>query len=231
MKVIGIIGGIGPEATIDYYQKLLSTYDKLRPNQGLPAIIINSIDVKKALALVGAGQLEELAEYFLYEIARLAAAGAECGLMAANTPHIIFDELSRRSPIPLVSIIEATCAEAKRLGLKKAGLFGTRFTMQGQFYPQVFSRAGITLVVPAEQEQEYIHDKYINELIPGKFLAQTRNGMLAIAARLRQQEGIDGLILGGTELPLILSDSSSTGIPFLNTTQIQVNAILEKAMA
>jgi aspartate racemase len=230
MKVIGMIGGIGPESTVDYYKRLLAAYDKRRPNSGLPAIIINSIDVKKALALVGADQLEELAEYFLAEIGRLARAGAELGLLSANTPHIIFDELSRRSPLPLVSIVEATCAEAKRQGYKKVGLFGTRFTMQAQFYPRVFLREGIGLVVPTAEEQEYIHDKYVNELIPGKFSDQTRAGLVAIARRLKNA-GIEALILGGTELPLILTDSSAVGIPFLDTTEIHVNAVLEEALS
>ena len=230
MKVIGMIGGIGPESTVDYYKQLLAVYDKRHPNSGLPAIIINSIDVKKALALVGANQLDQLAEYFLRELGRLARAGAELGLLSANTPHIIFDELSRRSPLPLVSIVEATCAEAKRKGFKKVGLFGTRFTMQAQFYPKVFSREGIALIVPAADEQEYIHDKYVNELIPGKFLDQTRDGLLAIAQCLKAREGIEALILGGTELPLILVDHSAPGIPFLDTTEIHVNAVLDEAL-
>jgi aspartate racemase len=231
MKVIGMIGGLGPESTIDYYRRLLATHHELRPEGGAPSIIINSLDVKKGLAMVGANQLDQLTEYLVFEIERLARAGAECGLLSANTPHIVFDEVAGRSPIPLVSIVEATCAEAKRLGLRRLGLFGTRFTMQGHFFPKVFSRQGVGLTVPTTEEQDYIHDKYINELIPGQFLPQTREGLLAIAARMKQQDGIQALILGGTELPLILTDNSSLGIPFLDTTQIHVRAILAAAMA
>jgi aspartate racemase len=231
MKVIGIIGGIGPESTTDYYRRLLAAHDKRRPQEGNPAIFINSIDLKKVIRLVTENLLSDLTEYLLTEIKRLAGAGAECGLLSANTPHIVFDELARRSPVPLVSIVEATCAEAKRLGIKKVGLFGTRFTMQGQFYPEVFAREGIRLVTPAEEEQNYIHDKYMNELIPGIFLDQTRDHLLAIAARLKMQDGIEGLILGGTELPLILTDDSPVEIPFLDTTEIHVNAILDYALA
>jgi aspartate racemase len=229
MKTIGIIGGLGPESTIDYYRRLLAVHEERRSGDGAPAIIITSLDVKKGLALVEANQLGQLTDYLVFEVNRLARAGAECGLLSANTPHIVFDEVSRRSPFPLVSIVEATCAEAKRLGLKKLGLFGTRFTMQGRFYPDVFSREGVGLTPPTAAEQEYIHDKYVNELIPGKFLPQTREGLMAIAARMRNGDGIQGLILGGTELPLILTDSSSLGIPFLDTTQIHVEAILDFA--
>ena len=226
-KMIGMIGGLGPESTIDYYRRLLEAYAARYPEQGALPIMINSLDVKKGLAMVGANQLKELTDYLLEGIGRLAKAGATCGLISANTPHIVFDELAGKSPIPLVSIVEATCAEAKRRKAGKVGLFGTRFTMQAQFYPKVFSREGITLVVPKPEEQEYIHDKYMNELIPGKFLDQTREGLLKIARRLKHEEGIEALVLGGTELPLILTDSSALGIPFLDTTQIHVNAVVE----
>jgi aspartate racemase len=231
MKIIGMIGGLGPESTVDYYRRLLATYAALRPEGSAPSIIINSLDVKKGLAMVGNHQLGELTDYLVFEIERLARAGAEIGLLSANTPHIVFDEVARRSQIPLVSIVEATCAKAKSLGLKRLGLFGTRFTMQGRFYPDVFLREGVGLVVPQVDEQDYIHDKYVNQLIPGKFLPETREGLLAIAARMRAEDGIQALILGGTELPLILTDSTPLGIPFLDTTQIHVEAILEEALA
>jgi aspartate racemase len=229
MKIIGIIGGLGPESTIDYYRRLLATHHESRPEEGAPAIIITSLDVKKGLAMVAANELGELTEYLLVELERLARAGAECGLLSANTPHIVFDEVQQRSPFPLVSIVEATCAEAKAQGFKKLGLLGTRFTMHGRFYPDVFTREGIAFAVPTPTEQDYIHDKYLNELIPGQFLPQTREGLLAIAMRMKKEDGIEALILGGTELPLILTDSSSIGIPFLDTTQIHVNAILAYA--
>lgn len=230
MKIIGMIGGIGPESTIDYYKRLLEGTQKRNPGGPQPSIIINSIDLQKGLDLLGANKLNELTEYIVPEVMRLQSAGAEFGFLAANSPHIVFDDIARRSPIPLVSIVEATCAAAKTCGFKKLGLFGTRFTMHGRFYPEVFTRAGLSLVVPTADEQDYIHDKYLNELIPGKFLPETREGLLAIARRMRDQEGIQALILGGTELPLILTDESALGIPFLDTTQIHVNTILDHAM-
>ena len=229
MKTIGIIGGIGPESTIDYYRRLLAAYGQRRPGEAAPAIIINSIDVRKLLALA-AGQHDRLTEYLLDEIARLHHAGAQIGLLAANTAHVVFDEVSRRSPLPLVSIVAAASDRAKSLGLKRLGLFGTRFTMQGRFYPELFEREGLALVTPSADEQTYIHDKYMTELSPGQFLPQTRARLLKIASRMKQQDAIEGLILGGTELPLILTDSTPLGLPFLDTTEIHVNAILEQAL-
>ena len=113
----------------------------------------------------------------------------------------------------MISIVEATCDEAKKLGLQNVALFGTRFTMQGAFYPKVFSRAGITLLTPLPDEQALLHDKYMNELVKGVFLDETRKRMLSIAERMKREEGIEGLILGGTELPLILRGSGDIANP------------------
>ncbi|HLQ52226.1 MAG TPA: amino acid racemase, partial [Terriglobales bacterium] len=150
--------------------------------------------------------------------------------LAANTAHIVFDEVCRQSPIPLISIVQATCDAAKIRGLKKLGLFGTRFTMQGRFYPEVFSKEGIALAVPNQEEQAYIHDKYMSELIPGIFLPETRERLLAIVEALKKREGIEALILGGTELPLILRDATASCIPFLDTTKIHVESAIARLL-
>jgi aspartate racemase len=229
MKTIGIIGGIGPESTVAYYRAIISAYRERRPDGTYPSIIINSIDLKKMLELVGGNQLDEVTDYLVCEIERLAGAGAAVGLLAANTPHLVFDEVQRRSPLPLVSIVQATCDAARALGLKRPGLFGTRFTMQGRFYPDAFSKAGIELVVPDDTERAYIHDKYMGELVKGIFPPETREHLLAIIDRMKTRDGIDAVILGGTELPLILGDGAASGIPLLDTTQIHAKAIVDRA--
>lgn len=226
MKCVGIIGGIGPESTIQYYRSIVALYRELKQDGSYPSIIVNSIDMKKMLDPIGAGQLEAVTDYLVGEVQRLARAGADFGVLAANTPHIVFDEISRRSPIPLISIVQATCEATKDRGLERVGLFGTLFTMQGQFYSDVFSKEGITLVVPGQSEQEYIHDKYMSELVRGIILPETREGLLEIVGGMKEREGIQGLILGGTELPLILPDATARGIPLLDTTQIHARAIV-----
>jgi aspartate racemase len=226
-KTLGIIGGIGPESTIDYYRRIIALYRKLNQDGSYPAIIINSIDMKEMLDFIEANELAGLTNYLLREVHKLSKAGADLGLMASNSPHIVFDELSSQSPIPLLSIVEAACQATKELGLKRVGLLGTRFSMQGQYYPDVFSRAGITVITPGVDEQVYIHDKYMNELVNGVILPETRERLLEIVGRLKGQEGIEGLILGGTELPLILREESYQGLPFLDTTKIHV----ERAVA
>ena len=222
MKTIGIIGGIAPESTIEYYRLIIASYRRQRPDGSYPPVILNSIDMKKMLDLIGANKLAGVTEYLLGEVKKLAQAGADFGLLASNTPHIVFEDIQRQSPIPLVSIVEAACSATKTLKIKKAGLFGTRFTMQGRFYSEVFSREGITLIVPDLDDQDYIHDKYMSEFVHGVFLAETRERLLTIVDRLKKKEGIQGLILGGTELPLILRDAAGRGIPFLDTTRIHV---------
>lgn len=229
MKTVGVIGGIGPESTIEYYRYLIAAYRALKRDGSYPPIIINSVNLKVLVDLFEVNDLHQAAEYLVAAIQKLAGAGAEYGLIAANTPHIVFDEIRGRSPIPLVSIVEATCDAAKASGLKRLGLFGTRFTMQSQFYPKVFSAAAIALVLPQPQEQTYIHDKYMNELVNGIILPGTREGLLRIVDRLKEEEGIDGLILGGTELPLILGDVTNRGIRFLDTTRIHVQAMVARA--
>jgi aspartate racemase len=231
MKTVGIIGGIGPESTVEYYRLMIASYRERKRDGSYPSIMINSIDLKNVLGLIGANELAKLTEYLVGEVQKLARAGADVGLLAANTPHVVFDDIRRRSPIPLVSIVEAACEAARALGLKRLGLFGTRFTMQGRFYPEVFSREGITLAVPGHDEQAYIHDKYMRELVNGIVLPETRERLLSIVDRLKEREHIQGLILGGTELPLILRDVTDREIPFLDTTRIHVERALAQAFA
>lgn len=230
MKTVGLIGGLGPESTVDYYRSIIECYRELNPNQGNPSIIINSVDLNKMIELVTAGRFPEIVDYLSPEIDRLARAGANFGALTANTPHIVFNELRRRSGIPLISIVEATCEAAKEMGHKRVALFGTRFTMQGKFYPEVFEGSGVDLVLPSSEEQDYIHDKYMNELLKNLFLPETRDGFLAIAERLKTEEKVEGLILGGTEIPLLIKADQSN-LPLLDTTRIHVDAIVHAMIA
>ena len=230
MKPIGVVGGIGPESTIDYYRAMIAAYRERRSDGSYPAIVITSVDATAMLGALMRGDFETVTGMMVSELARLERAGAGIALLAANSPHVVFDQVQRRSPLPLVSIVEATRDEAVRLGLKRLGLFGTRYTMQGRFYQDVFAAAGLALVVPDEAEQAYIHDKYMSELVKGVLVAETRERLLAIVAQVKAREGIDGVILGGTELPLILREATASGIPLLDTTVIHAKAIVARAM-
>lgn len=231
MKTLGIIGGLGPESTLDYYQRIIALYRERTVDGHYPEFIIVSVDLRKGLDFMDANDLSGMANFLLEGISKLARAGADFGIISANTPHIVFDEVALKSPIPLISVVEATCAAAKAQSLKRFALFGTRYTMHANFYPKVFAREGIELLVPDPHDQDYIHDKYMNELIPGKFLAETRAGLLAIVDRMKGKSAIDGVILAGTELPLILRDADHNGIPFLDTTKIHCEAAVDQMLS
>src|SRR5882757_1467862 len=226
MRTIGMIGGLGPESTIDYYRSIIARYRARQPDGGYPHVVINSLDVDKGLAMLDAGRLDELADYLAAGLELLVRAGADLGFIAANTPHLVFDEVQQRSAIPLLSIVRATADHAKARGLKKVGLFGTGFTMRASFYPKELQRAGIGVVLPQESEREFIHRKYIGELLNNQFVPGTRTEILRIAHRMKAEEGVEALILAGTELPLLLRDSD-TAIEFLDTTVIHVEAIVD----
>lgn len=227
MKVAGIVGGIGPESTIEYYRFIIEAYRSKTVDGSYPHVIINSIDLKRMLDGIAAGRLDETAEFLSYELDRVSSAGADFAVLAANTPHIVFDKLKQRCKIPLISIVEATCRAAAAISLNRVGLFGTKFTMQGGFYQEVFKKASIDMIVPSEAQQEYIHNKYMNELVNGTLLEETKGKLVLIADEMRKKRGIQALILGGTELPLILRDAKEIGIPLLDTTKIHVTEIVQ----
>ncbi|HET9478761.1 MAG TPA: amino acid racemase [Pyrinomonadaceae bacterium] len=229
-KTLGLIGGTGPESTIEYYRLLVAKYRE-QADGNSPDVIINSVNLKNMIEWMTAGELGKVTDYLSAAIDKLRLAGADLAALTANTPHIVFDELQRRSALPLISIVQATCDKARTLGLKSVALFGTRFTMQAPFYPAVFSRAGIKLVLPNDEEQNYIHEIYMGELLKDVFLPETRTRLLTIADTMRGRDGIEALILGGTELPLLLRDEEHSGMPLLDTTRIHVERLIAEMLS
>jgi aspartate racemase len=230
MKTVGIIGGIGPESTIEYYRFIIDEYRRRRPDGTNAAIVINSVDVNKLVRWMTAGEHRSVVEYLVKGLEKLQRAGVDFAVLSANTPHIVFDEVRSRTALPLISIVESTRNKAKAMNLHRPALFGTRFTMEAKFYPDVFAQAGISVVIPNETERAFIHEKYMTELLPGIFAARTREQLIEIVKVMKARDEIDGLILGGTELPLILRESEIEGVPFLDTTRIHVDAIVDELL-
>jgi len=226
MKRIGIIGGLGPESTVDYYKRII---EGLRSEGSLaaPEILIYSLDMEEVLGLVSRQEWPNLVYLLTAKLKALQRAGADFAVIASNTPHIVFDEVQARSPLPLISIVTATLNKAKSLGLSTLGMLGTRFTMQSNFFAPQFSEQGILVTVPPVEDQEYIHDKLMTEIELGIITKETRAGLLEIIQRMLKTEKIDGVILGCTELPLILTEDAF-GLPFLNTTAIHVESIIDR---
>jgi aspartate racemase len=227
MKTIGIIGGIGPESTIEYYRKIISSYLERQVTTNYPHIVINSIDMTNMLNLIGNGEYEDLADYLASEVKKLEQAGAEFGVLASNTPHIVFNRVQEISQLPLISIVEVTGKKVASIGLKKVALFGTKFTMQGGFYDEVLSKYGIQVITPVEADQQFIHEKYMGELVKGILLDQTRTGLISVIDKMKEENNVQGLILGGTELPLILKPGDVSSVHVFDTTEIHVESIME----
>lgn len=230
MKTLGIIGGVGPESTIDYYKNIIALYRERKPDGHYPQFVINSIDLQKGVDFLDVNDLAGMTDFLLSEIEKLPRAGAEFGIIAANTPHIVFDEVKARSPIPFISIVQAACDHAKKRNFKRLALFGTRYTMQANFYQKVFAREGIELVTPEPEDQDYIHEKYFAELVPGVFRPETRKGLLAIVDRMKAKIDIEGVLLAGTELALILCGESHDGVALLDTGKIHCHAAVDEML-
>ena len=224
MGVVGLVGGLGPESTIDYYRRILAAWAQLDPGSS-PSIVIDSLDVKRGLHLVEHDR-PALIDYLLESLRRLAGAGVDFIAMTANTPHIVFDDLAARSPVPLLSIVEVCADEARRRGFGRLALLGTRFTMEAPFFPAVFARSGMVVVSPNAADRAWIHERYVGELLKGDFRDDTRRQFTSLVGRLREEEHVDGVILGGTELPLLLPAPVIAGVPALDTTALHVSAIV-----
>ena len=226
MPTVGLVGGLGPESTIDYYRRLLEVWQRDDPSSA-PSIVIDSLDVQRALHLVNTNR-SALIEYLLASLRRLAGAGVDFAAITANTPHIVFDDLAAQSPVPLVSLVEACAEEARRCGFNRLALLGTRFTMDAPFYPNVCARYHVAIVTPNDADRAWVHEKYVGELLQGEFKDETRQQFISLIGRLRNEQNVDGVVLGGTELPLLLSTPDAAGIPLLDTTALHVAAIVRR---
>ena len=229
MARVGLVGGLGPESTVDYYRRIIEGW-KQRGRTGTPSIVIDSIDAQQLLGL-SRDDRHGLIEYLMASLTRLEGAGVDFAALTANTPHLVFDDLAARSSLPLISIVEICAQEARRRGYSRVGLLGTIFTMDAPFYPSVFSRYAVEVVTPPPVEKAWLHDKYVTELLEGVFLDDTRQRVNEIVAGLKRDQGVDAVVLGGTELPLLVRGDIVGGVPALDTTQLHVEAIVARLVA
>lgn len=228
MKRTGIVGGLGPESTVDYYQSYIQKYqDRMNSKQTLPELFINSINMYNIFKFIGEDRLDDLVEYVAVATNKLEEICADFVVVSANTPHIVFDEVQRKVNVPMISIVESTNVKADQLGLKNVGLLGTKFTMEHDFFKKPFESGGKKIVVPSEDDQQFMHQRKVDELENGIVNPDTKQAFLKIVNKLIADEQLDGLILGCTELPMILKDGD-VDIPLLNTTEIHVDKMVEE---
>ncbi len=230
MKKIGIIGGIGPESTIEYYRMLIKLFREKFESDHYPDILIQSIDMSQMLDYVFKNELDELVKFLRSKVEILEQSGVDYVALASNTPHLVFDQLADAVNTRMISIVEETCKSISKSGLKKVGLLGTKSTMSKGFYQSVAHKYGIEMLIPNKEDQNYIHEKYMGELVFNQINPETKIRLIDIVQNLQNKKQIQGIVLGGTELPLILHPEDFEKLRVFNTTEIHVNAILEKMM-
>lgn len=228
MKKIGILGGMSPEASLEYYRLFIALAKEREPEGRNPELIIYNLNFEDFCKPVSEGKNDQVVTLLRDKLTALEDAGADFVMMASNTPHMYYDELKEGLSIPFLSIVEATADVAYEKDFARVGLLGTEFTMTGDFYQKTFEKRGMEIVVPEKNNQKLVHEKIMSELVNGQILDSTREDLVDITNEMRRNEGVEAVILGCTELPLILSEEE-TGFPVLNTTKIHVKAAYNMA--
>lgn len=227
MQKVGIVGGMGPESTVDYYQSIVSKFqERIGSKEDLPELFINSINMYKMFKFIVNERIEELINYLTDAVKNLENIGADFVVMSANTPHIVFEQVQQKVKVPMISIVKETYTRANELGLQKIGLLGTKFTMESDFFKKPFISNQKEIIVPNQLEQEYIHKKIVEELENGIVNNETKKEFLNIIIQMINRDDIQGVILGCTELPMLIKQDD-LNIPQLNTTEIHVNKIVD----
>ena len=229
MKRIGLIGGTGPESTIMYYKELNSKIDEATGGKNMPEIIIESVNFRKAWELVSSKQYKELADYISEKVSNLAKGGAEIITLTAATMHIVFDEIENNTKVSLVSIPRAIRDEALEKGYKKVGLLGTIFTMEQDFMKKDLAQAGIDVIVPDKVDRELIAKRIFEELEFGIVKEATLQEFNAIISKMQSEHQVEAVILGCTELPLMLNDDNCV-LPCLDSVEIHIKKLVELSL-
>ena len=228
MKKIGLVGGTGPESTLMYYKELNTRIDRMTNGTEMPDIAVESVNFRRAWGYVSAGEYGLLADYLAEKVNSLRAGGAEVISLTAGTMHIVLEDLLRKTQVPLVSIPRAVCREAQARGYRKIGLLGTIFTMEQDYMKTDFRDAGIEVVIPDKADRELIAKRILEELENGIVKESTLKEFQEIIRGMRDRDGIEAVVLGCTELPLILKPDNCP-VPCLDSVEIHINELIRLA--
>jgi aspartate racemase len=226
VAILGIVGGIAPPSTIAYYRAVLDAYSRATGRS--LRVVIDSVDSEAFYALLRADDRDAIVRVLGLELERLAAAGADLGLIGSNTGHIGFDRIVASSPIPLVGIVDAVAVALA--GTRRVGLFATTFTVRADVYGSALATHGITCVLPADADQDRIQAIYFGELVNDVFRPDSRDELLGIARRLRDEQAVEAIVLGGTELPLLLTEPVHDGLRFVDTGRLHAAAAVARLL-
>ncbi len=227
-KRIGILGGLTPESTVSYYQHIVRSWQRQHGDHRFPEIVIYSVSFQQYEDWMEAGDWHRIEGALGEALDRLRGAGAEFAIMATNTMHLLFDPLQARAGIPLLSIVDATGTAIRMAGLRVVGLLGTRFTMEKSFYRDGLARQGIATLVPEAGDREEIHRVIMQELSVGELKPASRRRYLEIIDGLVAR-GAEGIVLGCTEIPLLVT-SDHTSVPLFDTATLHAQAALDYAV-
>lgn len=230
MKKIGLVGGTGPESTLMYYKELNGRIDKLTGGAQMPDLAIESVNFRRVWEYVSNGRYDLLADYLSEKIESLKATGSEVIALTAATMHIVYDELVQRTKVPLVSIPKSVCEEIRRKGYKKVGLLGTIFTMEQDYMKKDLVEAGIDVLVPEKSDRELVAKRIYEELEVGTVKESTLKEFIGIIEKMKKERGIQALILGCTELPLLLNKENCP-VDCLDSVEIHLQKLIELAVA
>jgi aspartate racemase len=228
-KRIGILGGMSPESTAEYYEYITHTYTQRFGDYGYPEIIIYSVSFQPYVDWPNQERWDLVAQGLSEAGQRLQAAGADFIIIATNTMHLVFDQVQANVNVPMLSLLDAVGEAIQERGIQTVGLLGTRFTMEKTFYQDALAQQGITVLVPDADDREYVNGVIYDELVAGQIRDESRAGFVEIIHRLAQR-GAEGVILGCTEIPLLVSEADA-GLPLFNTTTIHAAAALNYALA
>ena len=229
MKKIGLVGGTGPESTLMYYKELNTRIDRMTGGKAMPDIAIESVNFRRAWEYVEKGQYDLLADYLAEKINSLAAGGAEVISLTAGTMHIVMDDLMKKTKADLASIPQAVCREAQRRGYRKIGLLGTIFTMEKDYMKTDLRKAGIEVIIPEKADRELVAKRILEELENGIVKESTLKEFQAIIRKMQEQEGIEAVVLGCTELPMILNEGNCP-VAVLDSVEIHIRELIDLCM-
>jgi len=228
MKIIGLIGGLTWFSTLDYYRLLNEMVNEKKGGAAAAEIIIYSVNFEIIKVLTEENRWDEIAKIMGIVAKKIEAAGADCILIGANTMHKVADEIQKEVRIPIIHIAKKVAEEINKQKLTTVALLGTKYTMQQGFYTEKLSQQGINTLVPNEEEIEIINDAIYNEMGRGIFLPETKTKFLTIINRLISQ-GAQGIILGCTEIPILIKQKDCP-VPVFDTTRIHAAAAVAFAL-
>ena len=220
------MGGLGPASTIDYYREINEIYRKTYGDDQYPEIVIDSVNMGPLVRNIETRRYGDVARQLLASITNLQRAGAAFAAIASNSPHIVWDMIKDKTPIPLVSIIDATCDHIIKQNYKKVLIFATKFTMRNGLYSDALKKRGIPWVLPDDADIETLGDIIYPNLENGIVLKEEKERMIAIAEKYIAQSGADSLLLGCTEIPLMIH-SGDVSVPVISTTAVHIEKICE----